>query len=72
MKITNGMTLGGEKKTHNAKKKRWALGLFYEAQSILEKGMNTTNGMTLGGPKETTMLTKGHGYLVYSRKFLRK
>ncbi len=24
------------------------LGLFYEAQSILEKGMNIINGMTLG------------------------
>ncbi len=47
------------------------LGLFYEAQSILEKKVNTTNGMTLGGPKETTMLTKGPGRLVYSRKLLK-
>jgi len=43
------------------------LGLFYEAQSILEKRVNTTNGMTLGGPKETAMLTKGLGCLVYSK-----
>jgi hypothetical protein len=48
------------------------LGLFYEAQSIMEKGVNTINGMTLGGPKKTTMLIKGLGCLVYSKKLLRK
>jgi hypothetical protein len=37
----------------------WLLGLLYEAQSIVEKGVKTTNGVTLGGAKKTTMLTKG-------------